>query len=126
MRTATSGCSDEAVRNALKKMGYTRKMTIGYKERSETAREAFQQAIKKVPVSRRVYVDESGVSHYYCRQHGRAVRGKRVDGMMPGKKFARVNVVADYCDGQIMGEYSYLRSTTAKVSEDWFCDFLLP
>lgn len=77
-------------------------------------------------MSRRIYVDESGVSQLCSREYGRALRGKRVHSTIPGRKFARVNVVAGYCDGQILGEYCYRGSTTAKRFEDWFCDFLLP
>lgn len=103
-----------------------KKKTTGYKERSEAARQAYQETIEEVPISRRIYIDESGVSQCYCREHGRALRGERVYGMRPGRKFARVNVVAGYCDGQILGEYCYVGSATAKLFEDWFCDLLLP
>jgi len=54
------------------------------------------------------------------------LRGKRVYGLVRGKKFAQTNVVAGYCDGKILGEYCYAGSTNAKVFEDWFCSFLLP
>lgn len=59
---------------------------------------------------------------------GRAwsLRGKKVYGAIPGRKFARVNIVAGLCEGKILGEYCYKGTTTAKVFEDWFCDFLLP
>jgi transposase len=49
-----------------------------------------------------------------------------VYGFTSGKRFARVNVVAGYRNGQILGEYSYTGSTTAEVFEEWFCVFLLP
>jgi transposase len=71
-------------------------------------------------------VDESGVSQFFCREHARAKRGERVYGFIPGRKFARINVVAGYCDGQIIGEYCFTGSTTAIVFEYWFCTFLLP
>jgi len=52
--------------------------------------------------------------------------GTRIHGLVSGKKFARVNVVAGYCDGHILGEYCYTGSTTAEKFESWFCNFLLP
>jgi len=58
--------------------------------------------------------------------YARALRGTRIQGFVPGKRYARVNVVAGYCDGSVLGEYCYSGSTTAKVFEDWFCDYLLP
>jgi ribosomal protein L30E len=45
---------------------------------------------------------------------------------MPGRRFTRVNVVAGYCEGRIMGEHCYTGTTTAEVFEEWFCSFLLP
>jgi transposase len=54
------------------------------------------------------------------------LRGQRVHGFLPGRRFARLNVVAGYCDGRALGEYCYSGTTTSKVFEDWFCRFLLP
>ena len=47
-------------------------------------------------------------------------------GFVPGKRFARLNVVAGYCDGHVLGEYCYKGTTTSQIFEDWFCRFLLP
>ena len=100
-------CSAEAVRKALKKSDITLKKTVGYKERSEEAREEFKKTVKAIPVSRRIYIDESGISKQGFRTHARALRGKRLHGLMSGKRFSRVNVVAGYCSKRILGEYCY-------------------
>ena len=72
-------------------------------------------------------MDESGVSGSSSyRVYARALRGERVCGLVSGKKTARTNVVAGYCDGRILGEYCYKGSTTAKIFEEWFCQYLLP
>lgn len=63
---------------------------------------------------------------FYFRRYARTLCGKRVYGLIPGKKFSRTNIVAGYCDGKIIGEYCYTGSTTSKVFEEWFCEFLLP
>lgn len=121
------GCSAEAVRKALNKLGITRKKkTFDYVERCEKAREEYRQQIESIPVSRRIYIDESGINRFYFRLYARALRGNRVHGHIRGRKFARLNVVAGYCDGKTLGEYCYSGTTTAQVFEDWFCDFLLP
>ena len=99
---------------------------MNYTERSEATRNEYVKQIDTISVSQRIYVDESGVSRFCFREYARALRGKRVHGFVPGKKYARVNVVAGYCDGKILGEYCYSGSTTSKVFEDWFCHFLLP
>jgi hypothetical protein len=54
------------------------------------------------------------------------LRGKRVYGLIPGRKFSRLNIVAGYCDGKILAEYCYTGSTNSSVFEEWFCKFLLP
>jgi transposase len=71
-------------------------------------------------------VDESGVSKFCFREYARALRGKRIHGYVPGKKFARVNVVAGLCDDHILGHYCYSGKMNAQRFEDWFCHFLLP
>ena len=71
-------------------------------------------------------MDECGVIQNQSRTHGRAVRGKRVYGLVPGKRSARINVVAGYCDGQILGDLCFTGSMNACRFEDWFCKHLLP
>jgi transposase len=71
-------------------------------------------------------VDESGISRSCFRTHARSLRGKRVHGLISGRRFKRTNIVAGYCDGKILGEYCYTGTTTAAVFEEWFCTFLLP
>jgi transposase len=77
-------------------------------------------------MSRRIYIDESGISRFRYRERARALRGKRVYGLARGRRFARTNIAAGYRDGKILGEYCYGGSTSAAVFEDWFCAFLLP
>ena len=97
-----------------------------YAERSEKDREEYQQEIADVPMNRRIYVDESGLSSFFHRERAWSPRGTKVCEAVPGKKFARTNVVAGLCNGKILGEYCYTGTTTSLVFENWFCDFLLP
>jgi transposase len=102
------------------------KKTEGYAERHEKEREEYQQKVADIPITRRIYIDESGTSRFYTRNRAWGRRGKKIFGLVPGRRFARVNVVAGYCDGSILGEYCYTGSTTAATFEYWFCCFLLP
>jgi len=102
------------------------KKTEGYAERNEKAREEYQQKIADIPIARRIYIDESGLSHFHSRDRAWGRRGKKIFGLVPGKKFARVNVIAGKCGDRILGEYCYEGPTTADVFENWFCRFLLP
>jgi hypothetical protein len=79
-----------------------------------------------VPVSKRIYIDESGISQFCFREYARALCGTRIHGFISGRRFVRVNVVAGYCDGEIIGELCYTGSTTSEKFETWFCTFLLP
>ena len=99
---------------------------MNYQERSEEARNEYEQEISEVPVSQRIFIDESGISQFYNREYARALRGKRVHGFIPGRKFARINVVAGYCDGRVIGEYCFTGTATAEKFETWFCGFMLP
>ena len=81
-----------------------------------------------MPVSNRIYVDESGVSQFCFRSHARSLRGKAVHGIIPGKRFARINVVAGLraSDNEILGDYCYTGTMNALRFEEWFCGHLLP
>jgi transposase len=46
--------------------------------------------------------------------------------LIPGRKYERVNVVAGYCNGQILAETCYTGTTTAAVFENWFVHHMLP
>ena len=103
-----------------------KKKTTCYKERCEVKRAEYERNIAEYPVSRRIYVDESGISKFCFRTHARALRGERVYGIIPGKRFARMSVVSGICDGQIIGDYCYTGSMNSARFEDWFCGYLLP
>jgi hypothetical protein len=45
-------------------------------------------------LEKRVYVDERGIKEHLVREHGRALRGVKVEDSKRGRKFHRVNVVA--------------------------------
>ena len=73
-----------------------------------------------------------------ARTHGRSVKGQRVYGLVPGKRSARINVVAGYCDGQILADICFRGSMNAQRFGKWhtilnkanllpwFCKHLLP
>ena len=71
-------------------------------------------------------MDESGVSKFCYRTHARSLRGKIVHGIIPGKRFARINIVAGLRDGEILGDFLYTGSMNSQRFEDWFCGHLLP
>jgi len=52
--------SRHAIERGLKKLGYTRKKTCGYRKRDEKARAEFEEDLGQYRLEQRVYVDESG------------------------------------------------------------------
>jgi transposase len=72
-----------------------------------------------------VYVDESGVINCLQRENGRAPRGVTVEGVKPGKKTERMNVIGALCNGIYLGVTCYRHSTTGEFFERWFEEVLL-
>ena len=73
-----------------------------------------------------IYVDESGIDEYYHREHGRALRGEKIYGEVPGRKFQRTNFIAGYCNGRILAPFQYDGTTDADLVEGWVETCLLP
>ena len=67
-----------------------------------------------------VYVDETGIDKYLCREHGRACRGKKVEDIKRGRRFERTNVVGGLCDGKYFAIECYNHTTNSAFFEDWF------
>ena len=72
-----------------------------------------------------VYVDESGVKTSLQREHGRALRGKKIEDTKRGKRSKRINVIAGLCHGKHLAVKSYGHTTKSKFFEDWFSNSLL-
>ena len=70
-------------------------------------------------------MDESGCDEYYQREHGRAVRGVKVEDTRRGRKFERTNVIAAKCKGGILAPKTYKHTTNKAFFLDWFENDLL-
>jgi transposase len=82
-------CSRMAIWRALRKLGITRKKkTLHARERDSPRvrklRRAFGQELAEVDPARLVFVDESGTNTAMTPPYGRAPRGERVAGAVPG------------------------------------------
>lgn len=114
-------CTPQAVFYALKRMKITRKKkTFTYSEKSVAERMAYLLRLEQIPEEKRIYVDESGCNEYYTRTHGRALRGVKGEGTKRGRKYARTNVIAGYCCGEMISPKTYTTTTNSKFFEDWF------
>jgi transposase len=86
---ARLGCSRMTVWRALRKLKITRKKkTFAADERKRPdvrrKRRAFQQELATLDPRRLVFVDETGATTAMARRYGRAPRGERVPGSVPG------------------------------------------
>ena len=70
------GCTPTAIYYALEKLTITRKKPFTYGEKSEQERAKFATRLKRVPPSKRVYVDESDIHTCLLREYARAPWGK--------------------------------------------------
>ena len=78
-----------------------------------------------MPQEKRVFVDESGINTSLHREKGRAPRGEQVHDVIPGKKFARINIIGAVCHGEYHGVMCYQHTTTSDFFENWFANVLL-
>ena len=89
-----------------------------YKERDDKEREEFDKELASLPDDTPVvYVDESGVQQEMKRTHGRAKRGVKLYVETTGKRTKKVNTIAGYCNGKVLGQTTYPWNTDT----EWFC-----
>jgi hypothetical protein len=89
-----------------------------YKERDEKEREEFDKELSERSVNTTVvYIDESGVQQEMKRTRGRARRGVKLYVETTGKRNKKVNVIAGYCNGEVLGQTTYPWNTDT----EWFC-----
>jgi len=88
-------------------------------------RAAYQAEIADTAEEKRYYIDESGINEYLYREYGYALRGIKVYGKIPGKKYERLSMVAAKCGDDIIGRYEYTCNMNSKLFELWFCEVLL-
>ena len=80
----------------------------------------FVAQLSKIPLEKRVYVDESGINKCLVREHGRAMRGVKVEDTKRGKKFQRTNIIAAKMGNSIIAPLCYTENTTGAFFADWF------
>jgi hypothetical protein len=64
-----------------------------------------------------VYVDQAGVQQEMKRTHGRSKRGVKLYVATSGKRTKKLNIVAGYCNGKVLGQTTYPWNTDT----EWFC-----
>ena len=116
------GCSQGIKASELHK----KKVLTFYKERDETARQNWLLQLLSIPEDTRVFVDETGFCEFLFRDKCRCKRGENVCIGVPGRRFARTNIVAGLQNGRLISPLEYNGTTDHIVFEFWFSEMLLP
>ena len=86
----------------------------------------FEESLKQIPVSHRIYLDESGMNDYVHREYGRGLRGKEVPGEISGKRFARQSVISAGCKGKLFAPMCFEGTGDARLFNTWLKERLIP
>ena len=105
---------------------HTKKKTRRYREQKPEKVAAYQEKIADIPSEKIAYVDETGLDRFYAREYAYAPRGKTVEGLVPGRKFQRTNLVAAQMGHEVLAPMQYQGTTNAALFESWFEQCLLP
>jgi putative transposase len=122
------GVSRHGIWYALHKMGWTRKKTTGYKERSPRQRKRFLR--RRARYGQRglqpVHIDECGFAPSGIRRYGYAPKGQRVYGLTSGHRRPRTSLIAARI-GQDFAEPVLFEGTCdAEVFNSWLKTRLCP
>ena len=84
------------------------------------------EKIAAIPASRIAYVDECGIGKYIYREYGWSPRGEKIQGIISGRKYKRVGVVAAQIGKEIVAPLQYDGAMDSILFETWFEQRLLP
>ena len=63
---------------------------------------------------------------FLYREYARAPRGEKIYGVVSGRKYKRMSMVAGKCGKKILAPLSYAGTTDSKLFECWFENALIP
>ena len=84
------------------------------------------EKIAKIPTKRIAYVDECGIDKYIYREYGWSLRGEKIQGIISGRKYKRVGIVAAQIGKEIVAPLQYDGAMDSVLFETWFEQWLLP
>lgn len=73
-----------------------------------------------------VYADEAGMDSRDDYGYGWNERGERFHALKSGKRLGRVNMIAAYCQGQIIAPFTIEGAINRNVFETWIEKALIP
>jgi transposase len=119
--------SARSISRALRKIGFTRKKkTYGYRERDEQKRTLFQDQLAPLKATDIVYADESGMDNRDDYGYGYGPKGERLHALKSGRRQGRVNMIAAYCNRQLLAPFTIEGACNRAVFETWLETCLIP
>ncbi|WP_254568211.1 IS630 family transposase [Oscillatoria sp. HE19RPO] len=118
--------SERTISRALQKIGFTRKKTYGYRERSDEKRAEFALKLASVKPSDIVYADEAGMDSRDNYSYGYSLQGERLYGLKSGRRQGRVNMIAALCNGELFAPFTVEGACNRNVFELWLSNCLIP
>jgi transposase len=107
-------------------LGLPEKKTYGYQERDEIKRQEFLEQIAKIEADKIVYADEAGMDSRDEYAYGYNEEGERFHALKSGKRQGRVNMIAAYCEQQLMAPFTIEGACNRTVFEIWIETCLIP
>jgi transposase len=104
----------------------TKKKSALYAERDEQKRQSYLTEVAKYDVEKLVYIDESGIDKFICREHGWNVRGEKVRSEVSGRRYARESFIAGLIGNKVIAPLCYTGTCDSGLFNFWLENFLLP
>jgi len=98
---------------------HAKKKTYGYQERDESKREAFLEQLNHIEEQNIVYADESGMDNRDDYGYGWNQRGERFYALKSGRRQGRVNMIAAYCNHQLIAPFTIEGACNRIIFETW-------
>jgi len=108
-----------------KEQAHPQKKTFTYSEKSGEKRYEYLAKLAEIDISKRVYIDESGIEKDLAREWGYSPRGRKIEDVRRGRRFRRTNVIGAKLGSKVLAVKCYAESTTGDFFEDWFENELL-
>ncbi|WP_367364002.1 IS630 family transposase [Candidatus Tisiphia endosymbiont of Nedyus quadrimaculatus] len=114
------------ISRALKKLNISKKKTYAYKERDEGKRQDFLSELEKVPIEKRVYLDEAGINDNESYEYGWSMKGSRCNGSKSGRRSERTSFIGALNRNSLIASLVFTGSCDSKVFEDYIENCLVP
>jgi len=92
----------------------------------EAKRQLFQEEIALYEPDKIVYIDEAGMDNREDYSYGWNERGQRFYALKSGRRQGRVNMIAAFCNGQLLAPFTVEGSCNRTVVETWLETCLIP